>query len=462
MTHCITTATCTARSGPEHDRRSSRSRAFLAYRTRRTRVRTANATGRVLGLCLGGLLFASCYPGPVDPVGIPVAPSPFVRAPYLQAVSDSAAWVMWLTSPATPDTVWYRLPALDTTWIRSEVEPHRGGTRRARLAPLPAGSTVEYRVSAAGVRMGPHAFRTPLSQVDPAEEPPEIRVLLFGDSGWGGPEQIALAREMHRLEWDLAIHVGDIAYDDGTEREFSERHFRVYAPMLAEVPLFPAVGNHDVRADRGASYDAAFLWPAPYDGARHYSFRRGSTFFVSVDTASPTPDAEGLRSSSGAQFEWLDATLSAAAADTSVRWIIAFEHHPVYSHAVGISGHGLDRALSRHLTPLYERYGVDLVAAGHDHHYERTRPVRDGRAVEPGCGTVHVVSGGGGASLYARDVGSSSLTARARRAYHFVELRIGSSSIHARVIGRDGATLDQFELEPYLGTAAGLADRCER
>ena len=262
----------------------------------RKRLLQALLSAAVLG-------FAGCYPRPVDPVGIPQALSPFVRAPYLQNVTERGASVLWMSQPGSADTAWYRVPEIDSTWTRTAVEDFRYGTRRADLAPLPAASRVEYVVSADGVRMGPHAFKTPPPIGTSGEE---VRVLLFGDSGWGGPEQIELARRMRREEWDLSIHVGDIAYEDGTESEFTERHFRVYAPTLASTPFYPSIGNHDLKADGGRSYDGAFLWPEPFPGSRYYSFRWGRILFVSIDTSSKTEDVENLRDGTGRQMEWLE------------------------------------------------------------------------------------------------------------------------------------------------------------
>ncbi len=404
------------------------------------------------------LALAACYPGPVDPVGIPQAPAPYVRAPYVQQVTDSSAWVLWMSQPGSVDTAWFRVPDADSAWKRAEVEDHRYGTRKAMLGPLPVSTTVQYVVSAAGTRMGPHEFRTGPAAGTSGED---VRVLLFGDSGWGGPEQIDLARQMRRLDWDLSIHVGDIAYNEGAEDEFTERHFRVYARTLAATPIYPAVGNHDVRADGGRSYDGAFLWPEPFPGARYYSFRQGRVLFVSIDTSSKAEEVDGLRSGEGRQLTWLVETLREASVDSTVDWIVTFMHHPLYSHAGGISGHGLDRNLGNELLPLFERYGVDLVTAGHDHHYERTHPVRDGRRVEPGCGPVHVLSGGGGGSLYARDVTTSPLAATTRRVYEFVELTISRNSIKGRTIGRQGELIDEFMVRRYTGTDTGLPDRCD-
>jgi len=410
----------------------------------------------VLGVTV--LAFAACYPGPVDPVGLPRIPDVFERLPYVQNVTDAGASVLWMSHAGSADTAWYRVAGSDSTWAPMVVRDHVHGTSRADMASLPASSTVEYLVSAAGTRAGPHDFRT----APPAGAAAEVRVLLFGDSGWGGAAQLDLARLMQREEWDLSIHVGDIAYNDGSRDEFTDRHFWVYAPMLASVPFFPSVGNHDIRADGGQSYDGAFLWAGPFPGVRYFSFRWGRIQFVSVDTSSDTDDVRDLRDGRGRQLDWLRGVLQEAAADSAVDWIIAFQHHPLYSHAVGISGHGLDQGLRKVLLPVYERHGVDLVTAGHDHHYERTWPIRAGRRVDDGCGPVHVLSGGGGASRYARDITNTTLLATAQRVYQYVELTVGADRIRGRTIDRHGQVVDEFSVRRFDGAAEGLPGRCSR
>jgi hypothetical protein len=57
------------------------------------------------------------------------------------------------------------------------------------------------------------------------------------------------------------------------------------------------------------------------------------------------------------------------------------------------------------LVPLYDKYSVDLVINGHDHDYERSKPLRAGTppsgAPVVGQGTTYVVSAGAGADAYA-------------------------------------------------------------
>jgi hypothetical protein len=263
---------------------------------------------------------------------------------------------------------------------------------------------------------------------------------------------------MERMNWDLAIHVGDIAYYDGSETDLTDRHFRVYSRMLARIPLFPSIGNHDVRADEGESYDRAFVWPEVVEGVRFYSLRWNEVMFLVLDTSSHTEDVRGLREGRGRQFEWLERSLQAAQTDPGVEWIVVYGHHPPYSHAVGISGHGQEYALREVLPPLFEQYGVDLMAAGHDHHYERTVAIRQGRPVSDGCGPVYIVQGAGGASREARDVASSPLSAVASREYSFTELMFVGDRLYGRTIGVDGEVQDEFVVRPYPGPDSPACD----
>lgn len=370
------------------------------------------------------------------------APSTFVRGPYLQAVTDSSAVVRWRASREGA-TASFRYRVGDER-REGDVDRAPGGDRVVRLAGLPPAAQVTYRVTEAGRTLGPYRFRTP-PRDDSGDEP--VRVLAFGDSGWGSREQVTLSGRMTERDWDLAVHVGDLVYPDGSPRGFTTRHFAVYRRLLAETPFYPVPGNHDLRYRGGREYDRSFEWPGT-DGRRYYRFRWGALLFVGLDTSTPG-QADSLEAGRGEQMRWLRRTLRSAAGDSTLRWTVVFLHHPPYSSAGGLSGHGPSRELRETLVPLFEETGVDLVLAGHDHHYERTHPLRDGDPVPPGCGPVYVVTGGGGASRYARTVQGGPRTAAESRRYHFLDLRFRGRHIAGRVVGLDGEAFDTFRLQPY-------------
>lgn len=403
--------------------------------------------GAGTALALGvAAVAASCAPTPRTPAGVEAPPRPFERTPYVQAVRDDGAVVMWRTTrPDASFRLRYRVEG--GPWRPAEVRGGPGRDRHVALKGLPPAGEVEYTVAAGdGRELGVRRFRTAPS--DTSDAP--VEVLAFGDSGWGSAAQTELARLMRERSWDLAVHVGDLAYPDGSEEDFTVRHFRVYGPLFARVPLFPSPGNHDVEATGGLdqAYDRAFRWPGEEEGRRYYAFRWGRTQFVALDTSTDSA-AAALAGRDGRQLRWLGDVLSSAARDTTVAWTVVYTHRPLYSQAAGFSGHGPDRRLRRALEPLFLEHGVDLVLAGHDHHYQRSRPLRRGEPVPPGCAPVHFVTGGGGATRYARSIVPEGPVARVSRDHHFLALRLGPDGGAGEAVGRDGGVLDRFELEPY-------------
>jgi alkaline phosphatase len=113
-------------------------------------------------------------------------------------------------------------------------------------------------------------------------------------------------------------------------------------------------------------------------------------------------------------------------------------HHPAYSCG-GYLGDPRVRSL---LVPLFERTGVDLVLAAHDHNYQR---------FAPRGGVTYVVHGGGGAGLYPLRSCPASFPrrVRARSAHGWLYLRAADDgSLRVRAIGRWGGVHDDFRLYP--------------
>ncbi len=435
------------------------------------------------------LIATGCKPNVGDPLGLGSRLAPFERLPYLQAVDSSSASVRWLAYAGVRDSAEFRV-GREGTWTPLAVTRFDerttavGGpvaTRRARITGLPPGQEISYRVWADSTLVGPFVFRT----APRPEDPRPVRVLAFGDSGYGSEPQIRLADLMQGLPFDLAVHTGDIAYQVGSEEDFTIRHFQVYRTLLSRLPFFPSVGNHDIRVGNGGPYDRAFEWTPPDEGARFYAFRWGSIAFLALDTTDeeesdwpeaapgtfPFPKSENdgpptdgalLRQGRGRQYDWLARELEAAQADPGVRWTIVYMHHPPYSHVSGLSGHGSDGDLEREIAPLFDRYGVDLVLSGHDHHYERSLPLYDDEVARPGCGPVYIVTGGGGASRFARGLAPSTITAAASRSYHFVQLEIGPDAISGQATGEQGQRIDEFIVLPYRGDEPGARGRQRR
>src|SRR5205823_5265636 len=74
----------------------------------------------------------------------------------------------------------------------------------------------------------------------------------------------------------------------------------------------------------------------------------------------------------GSAKDFLDSDLTAAAA---APWKIVMHHQPQWSAS---TRHGSDTTLRDTWGPVIDAHTVDLVLSGHDHDYERTKPMRAG------------------------------------------------------------------------------------
>jgi acid phosphatase type 7 len=140
-------------------------------------------------------------------------------------------------------------------------------------------------------------------------------------------------------------------------------------------------------------------------------------------------------------------------------WTIVSMHHPPYSWG----RHGNDWASHIYLTPLFEKYKVDLVITAHDHVYSRTHPIikREAQATgnnyTQGTGPIYAVLGGGGRPLYQIPIDPPpAWLAMGESTYHLGIIDASNTTIDFRAIRLDGSTLDTFQI--HVSDAAATAE----
>jgi hypothetical protein len=177
---------------------------------------------------------------------------------------------------------------------------------------------------------------------------------------------------------DLFLHVGDMAYENGEDSEFTDRFFSLYEPVLRHIALWTAPGNHEMRSsdsgDETGPYYEAFVLPVNGEAGgvasgteSFYSFDYANVHFISLESteASVEPGSP--------MIEWLHADLDARTQE----WTVVFCHHPPYTKGSHDSDDAEDSAgrlidMREKVVPILEEAGVDLVLNGHSHDYERS------------------------------------------------------------------------------------------
>ncbi len=225
---------------------------------------------------------------------------------------------------------------------------------------------------------------------------------------------------------DFLLFAGD-AVVFGLAQEQWDDWFAAGQPYLASLPIIPANGNHDFI---GVHWLAQFALPR---NEENYSYRYGNTAIVAM-TDTFVHEGGVIE---GRARTFLDATLTDNA---DARWKMLLNHRCFYSASL----HGRAPDLVREWLPLVDAHEVDVVFNGHDHNYERSKPLRGDAVVPEGEGTVYVVSSGVGAPLYASgkqwwtEISSSEPT--------FAIVRVSPAQVEVTAYRLDGTRLDRFTL----------------
>ena len=408
--------------------------------------------------------------GPGDSPARPVV----TALPYLQPGPNSSRLVegeesmviAWQTDPVPARFALTYGPRGDE--YKAEIEvAHRGKAYEyvkdarinyfATLTGLKLRTKIRYRVTMDGERLVEGFFTTR------APRGYRSRFVAFGDNSNGDPGERAIAYYAYLAKPDFVINTGDNVYNDGLDGQYAKLFFPVYnadeanlrigAPLLRSVPFYSVLANHDINAEDAQGHPLADFdknpdslayytnfhfplngpvtaYPSPTKGdttefktaagsrfptMANYSFDYGEGHFLCLDgnvTIDPTDAA--LRA-------WIVEDLS----KTDAKWKIVVYHHPAFN----VGNEHFEEQHMRALSPLLEEHGVDLVLNGHEHVYQRTRPLRfspsdltaahtvgeskrlipgqftvdrkfDGTAITKPEGIIYVTTGAGGNSLY--------------------------------------------------------------
>lgn len=380
---------------------------------------------------------------------------------------------------------------------------------RAILPDLPLNTEIRWKVltdSGQTIREG--STKTKTAPGNPT------RFVAVGDMASNKPEAFGVAFRISEKRPDFLIALGDIVYPGGRAIQYMNHFFPVYndvktagvatgAPLMASIPFYPVVGNHDADSQRLPTYPDAFScfhwfsvpkngpgegpWNTPlgkdssaaehframagpeYPAMCNYSFDYGDGHFLVLDANSyAAKDMEAL-------LPWIERDLS----NSKQRWKFVSFHHPAFHTS---KEHYTEQRM-RLLQPLFERTGVDLVLAGHVHNYQRSLPLRfvpspdgrdkrgrvngkltldrefDGVQKTRPDGVIHLVSGGGGAKLYSLDLDKTvaqlmkehpdnyqPLTAKYVPEHSFTVIDMTHEALTVQQINITGKVVDSFRI----------------
>jgi acid phosphatase type 7 len=504
----------------------------------------------------GGVTFLALYP--VGRGLFAAAPTPdplvlFTAAPYIQpgpsggvlVEGGESVVIAWQTDDRDAEfdvsfgltPVHYgRKAKVEVTRRTDSAKAEVGGRRNyaATLGGLRLGTTYHYRV-----RLGEHVIAEGYFTTRKARGK-AVRFVAFGDNSYGEIGQRAVAYWAYRARPDFVMNTGDNVYEGGLDNEYQRYFFPIYnadaaspgvgAPLLRSVPFYTVMANHDVHgkgpdghgpvADFDQSADALGYYtnlylpltgpaappqPTPIVGAAerldefracagerfprmgNYSFDYGDAHFLCLDSN------QYVDPSDPAWRAYVDQDLGS----TDARWKFVVYHHPAFNV-------GLEHYTEQHmrvLSPAFEEHGVDFVLSGHEHTYQRTRPLRfqpagpgkaakrgskdrlvpgvftvdtkyDGKGIRVPDGVQYITTGAGGKSLYDADFtdnpekwlrpedGNVAYVARMVTDRHsFTTFEIDGETLVMTQTDQWGRQIDRLEVVKRVTASAGAPPR---
>ncbi len=224
-----------------------------------------------------------------------------------------------------------------------------------------------------------------------------FRFVAYGDTRFTDPSDTKaanpdvrrrLVRAIADARPDFVTFGGDIVYNGDNANDWSVYDQETVLWRELRIPVYPALGNHDLHGDVSLSLHNYFARFPALRGSRFYAVHAANAIMLTLDSA--------LDELTGHQGEWLQNQFERLPTDTD--FVIVVMHHPPYtssSNAKEYGGGHSARPAEEQLALYLEERQKDLharimVFSGHVHNYERHEH----------AGVTYFVTGGGGAHAY--------------------------------------------------------------
>lgn len=222
-----------------------------------------------------------------------------------------------------------------------------------------------------------------------------LRLIVYGDMRFTDPKitdgtnpkvRSWLAAKIGQEKPQALLLTGDMPFTGARAEDWAEYHRETALWAQAGFPVFPTIGNHEIKGDPvkgAANYLANF---PEIQGHRYYSAVLGPVEVIALDMILPAnPHSE--------QYRWFAAQLAHVPA--SVEFVFVLYHTPwvadTQSQMIASlptrDGLALRTLLEEHVPKMRAKV---VMFSGHIHNYERFEQ----------HGVEYVVTGGGGAQPY--------------------------------------------------------------
>ncbi len=381
-----------------------------------------------------------------------------VKGPYLQKPTQNTITVMWETDvSATSEVNLYHtycphsfigLPIIgEAVHFTGE----SGTLHTITLEGLSAGQDYYYEVISQNgqdsVTSEKHSMRTA-----PSENTP-FSFVLSAENGACGPYTKPIIDLIQKEHPDFILSVGDLVSDGSCPDSWNSILFSPFREIFYNTPFYPCVGNHEI----GYDIDGYYVKPEESDQKltpfhenfafpHYYSFDYGCAHFCVLDSPSMMKNICSTEQDyallellddfeNSEQYRFLEQEL----ARTKAKWKFVIFHYPPYVSAIN------DVRELKILSPVMEKYKVDMVFNSHSIVYERSHPIKQDRYDKDGIRYVVVGSFGEYESWFREK--SNGFAAKVSSRPCYVRIAVTPGSLELQTIDHEGKLFDSLLLE---------------
>ena len=225
-----------------------------------------------------------------------------------------------------------------------------------------------------------------------ASAPPPATIFGVGDimhcDASDRAEQTGLLMErlLNTTPNSIGVTFGDNSNDDGSPESYDCFDRSSWGKLMSR--LIPSPGNHDYGVDKVLPFYFLYFPQAgqPRLGYRGFDFGGWRIYALNSELVAPE-----LRL---AQLQWLEGEL---AVHSRSKCVMAYFHRPPFS-----SGNFASPAWVMPIFRKLYKYGVDLIATGHEHFFAAMPPTTPDGVVDAAYGVPALIAGTGGAVFFNR------------------------------------------------------------
>ena len=315
-----------------------------------------------------------------------------VHGPYLQAVSDTEATIMWVTdvdalscvevAPEDGKHFYYTTrPKFYQTYFGKRVI---GTVHQVRVTGLEPGKKYRYAVVSKEVveqkghrihygnivstnvyRKGAHIIPT----LDPKKE--SIEFVVMNDVHAKNEKiEAYLTHCFDKKSTDMVIFNGDMVSSIPSEQMLFDGFLDTAVKHFAsDVPFFYVRGNHETRGN--SSYQYSKYFPTT-TGKPYYTFTHGNTFFLMLDGGEDKPDDNIEYYETAAydayrleEAEWLKKVVESDECKNAKYRIVCLHMPPVSGNKMWHGTHHLQETI----IPILNKANISVMLCGHVHKY---------------------------------------------------------------------------------------------